>query len=483
MLRIFFAFILCSAAATSQELRVTGGVADDQVLQRGASGRADIHLSGTARGADGRKVEACLLRKFVPLEGFEWAPVAAIARDSWSAELKNIPAGGPYRLELRIANTDTKVAIQNILVGDLWVLAGQSNMEGNGALADLDQPNTFVHSFDMADHWLVAEDPLHLSVAAADRVHWEQDANHTPYRLERGALRKFIADRRQGAGLGLPFAVEMVRREGVPIGLIPCAHGGTSMNDWDPALKDKDGDSLYGAMIRRVRAAGGKVRGVLWYQGESDAFPQATGAFPEKFKRLVSSIREDFNQPDLPFYYVQISRHVSNENVDPWNVIQELQLEAELAIPHCGMVAAIDLPLDDEIHISTQGLKRLSVRLARLALGLPRGPRPVSATLLPASSTGFREDRIRVNFSDVNGKLEAPDRIAGFSIHASTGELVPIIYDTQVDRTDGRALLLYLKGKLPANAVLRYGYGKDPYCNLKDSADLAAPAFGPMEIR
>jgi sialate O-acetylesterase len=328
----------------------------------------------------------------------------------------------------------------------------------------------------MADHWLLAEEPLHLLPGAADRVHWRRSPGQEPVRLEGEALRKYIAGRRKGAGLALPFSVEMVRRTGVPIGLLPCAHGGTSMAQWDPALKDKGGDSLYGAMLRRVRASGGKVRGVLWYQGEAETSPKGVPVFREKFERLIASIREDFGQPALPFYYVQISRYVNDSNIPSWNAIQELQRQAETAIPNCAMAVAVDLPLDDGIHIGTRGLKQLGIRLAHLASGGARGPRPVAATLLPANM-------VRVDYSDVNGELEASGRIGGFSIHAPTGEPVPLIFKARIDPANRQSVLLYLDKKLPEGACLHYGYGKDPYCNLRDSADMAAPVFGPMEIR
>lgn len=476
MRRILLAIVLCGPAALPQELRVTGGLTDDQVLQQGPSGTAGLRLRGSAQGAGGRAVEARLLRRFLPLAGFDWATIGKVEGGAWSGELANIPAGGPYRLELRIPGTTAETAVQNILVGDLWVLAGQSNMEGYGDLVDLEQPHALVHSLDMADHWLVAEEPLHLLRGAADRVHWGRNASGQPERLEGDALRKFAAGRRKGAGLGLPFAVEMVRRTGVPIGLLPCAHGGTSMKQWDPALRDQGGDSLYGAMLRRVRAVGGKVKGVLWYQGESETNPAAAAVFPEKFQALVASIREDFGQPDLPFYYVQIGRYVNNNNVASWNTVQDEQRRAEAVIPHCAMAAAVDLALDDGIHVGSRDLKRLGIRLANLARGMPRGPRPVSATLLA-------NDVVRVAFSDVNGSLAAPDRIAGFSIHAPGGEPVPLIFKARIDPADRSAVLLYLDRKLPEGAVLHYGFGKDPYCNLRDSADMAAPVFGPMEVR
>ena len=115
------------------------------------------------------------------------------------------------------------------------------------------------------------------------------------------------------------------------------------MEQWNPGLKDREGESLYGSMYRRVEAVGGQVKGILWFQGESDANPRAAPAFLGKFEAFVKAVRTDFNQPDLPFYYVQIGRHIDKDNVGEWNKIQVAQLRAETEIPHSGMVAAVDL--------------------------------------------------------------------------------------------------------------------------------------------
>src|SRR5438309_5010668 len=125
--------------------------------------------------------------------------------------------GGPYQIEFRAAGAKS-VTIGNVLVGDLWVLAGQSNMEGVGDLVDVQKPDPKVHSFDLTDTWLSATEPLHTLVSAVDRVHWARPAGQEPVRLTGDALARYNEKRRKGAGLGLPFAVEMVHRTGVPIG-------------------------------------------------------------------------------------------------------------------------------------------------------------------------------------------------------------------------------------------------------------------------
>lgn len=483
--RLFLACLMLCVAAFGQELRVTGAV-DDQVFQRDGNDRAGIPLSGVAQKAEGRIVEARVLRKLLVVPGFDWTPVAKVAGGKWSGQVEGVPAGGPYLLEVRIAGTPATYAVKDILVGDLWVLAGQSNMEGVGDLADVELPHEQVHNFDLADRWLVAEEPLHTLVSATDRVHWRRNAQKEPERMEGARLIEYNAQRKKGAGLGLPFGVDMVRRTGIPVGLLSCAHGGTSMDQWDPALRDKAGDSLYGSMYRRFQAAGGKVKGVLWYQGESDASPAAAPEFERKFEHFVAMVREDFRQPDLPFYWVQIGRFVNAANQANWNMVQEMQRKAEGTIPHSGMIAAIDTSLDDGIHVSTQDHKRLGHRLANLACHdlfpnvtncgtLKRGPRPVSAM--------FGNGVVRVQFSEVNGGLRAAGRISGFSIHpADDAAALSVIYKARVDPADSSAVLLSIGGKLPEGAKLHYGYGKDPYCNLRDEADMAVPVFGPMAI-
>jgi sialate O-acetylesterase len=129
-------------------------------------------------------------------------------------------------------------------------------------------------------------------------------------------------------------------------------------------------------------------------------------------------------------------------------------------------------------------LKRLAVRLAELACHdlfpriknygeLKRGPRPLAAT--------YQDGVVRVTFSGVNGRLQAEGRMAGFSIHDSTsgvsGPELPMIYRSRVDPAEASTVLLYVQGKLPQNAILWYGFGKDPYCNVRDAADLAVPVF------
>ncbi len=468
-------------------LVLTEGLTHDIVLQRGADDRASAMVRGTCAPEAHGTIVVTVSRLGVPLPDWEARVVGKAADGAWSAALDGLPVGGPYTVELALQDRpETAATVQGVLVGDLWVLAGQSNMEGVGDLIDVEPPSPYVHTFDMTDRWFVAEEPLHWLCDSPDSCHCEVTGEE-----QRQLMREARRTRTKGAGLGLAFANAMVRATGVPIGLLPCAHGGTSMQQWDPALKEMGGASLYGSMLRRVRLAGGKVRGLLWYQGESETFgDEGVNAFPERFKALVANVRADFNDPELPFYTVQIGRVVMPSDWGQpdsryWNGIQEHQRCLPAEIPQSAVVPAVDLELDDLIHIGTQGLKRLGLRLARIALhglrgesGPPPGPRLRGVTV-----EGANRDCLRVSFEGVSASgFPLSQRVTGFSLRDPDRNEIPFIYKAAIDPARPSDVLLWLVGPLPEGTSLWYGFGFDPPAILTDTDDMAVPVFGPVAL-
>jgi hypothetical protein len=378
-----------------------------------------------------------------------------------NGEVVELRAGGPYEVG----------GAKNVLVGDLWVLAGQSNMEGVGDLINVETPHPRVHSFQSREQWAAAEEPLHWLGESPRPIHhaiWGLPMPASPAPRE--------TTRAKGSGLGLTFAKTLTEATGVPIGLIPSAHGGTSMQQWEPSRKGMGGDSLYGATLERVRANGGKVAGILWYQGESDANPSDANLYESRMTALIEAFRADFGQPELPFYFVQLGGWVSDPSPDyvkGWNSVRESQRVLSCALPNVGMVSAIDCGLDDGIHIDTPGLKALGRRLAAVALGHPA----------PALKSVIRDDavhQLRVSFANVQGNLTASGKPAGFSLRSADGTEVMLIYKIVLDGPD--AILNLNEGPSPAGLSLWYGYGLNPYCNITDTTGASLPAFGPVTV-
>ena len=378
-----------------------------------------------------------------------------------SGEILELSVGGPYEVG----------GAKNVLVGDLWILAGQSNMEGSADLVDIETPHPLVHSFQSREEWSPAEEPLHWLGESPRVVH------HAIWGMTKPeSIPPRDPNRNKGAGLGLTFAKEMVGQTGVPIGLIPASHGGTSMQQWDPALRDQGGESLYGATRERFRAVGGKVAGILWYQGESDANPTDGAKYAQRMTTLIQSFRADFQAPNLPFYLVQLGGFVTEPSQDMlfgWNQVREIQRTLPETMANVGMVSAIDLGLDDGIHIDTQSLKTLGKRLAAIALGKPA---PALKSTAFEASNGW----LRVSFDHVQGGLKAAGRPTGFSLRDADGRDMPLIYKVILDGSD--ALLKITEPTALSGANLWYGWGLEPYVNLTDAAGAAVPAFGPVRI-
>ena len=283
-----------------------------RVYQRDANGTAEIPVVLDDSVKDAELVDARISATNIGAQGIKLV----------DGKLVGVPVGGPYTVTCtaKVGKTMVSKSVGPVFVGDLWVLAGQSNMQGVGELIDVTPPHPRVKMLGMDGKWTQAEEPLHWLVDSPDPVH----SLDPKTRAERSA--KEHKTRKKGAGLGLPFAVAMVEATGVPVGLVVCAHGGTSMGQWSPAKKDEGGNSLYGSMLRQFQLAGGKVKGVLWYQGESDAMtsPETAKAYPKVFSDFIAAVRADFGQPELPFYFAQLCRFVT---ADPkgWNAVQDAQ--------------------------------------------------------------------------------------------------------------------------------------------------------------
>ena len=379
-----------------------------------------------------------------------------------SGEVVELATGGPYEVG----------GAKNVLVGDLWVLAGQSNMEGVGDLISVETPHPLVHSFQSREEWAPAEEPLHWLGESPRPIH------HAIWGLTMpDNFGPRDRNRAKGAGLGLTFAKTLAEATGVPIGLIPSAHGGTSMQQWEPSRKEMGGGSLYGATLLRAKANGGKVAGILWYQGESDANPADAAIYKQRMTDLVQAFRKDFGQPDLPFFLVQLGGFVTPADrnmIDGWNSVRESQRTLALTLPALSVVSAIDCGLDDLIHIDTDGLKTLGKRLAAAALG--RMPPALESVSYEAA-----RHQIRVTFAGVEETLTAPGRPTGFSLRDPSGAEVPLIYKTVLNGSE--AVLKLTEEHSPVGLHLWYGYGLAPYCNVTDASGASVPAFGPVLVK
>lgn len=454
-------------------MNISEGLAEGQVLQRIGHRGAAARVTGET--AETGPVFATITGARGALKGWKARRVGVAARGKFSAELEGIPAGGPYKLALRCGKTEARV--KAFYSGDVWLLAGQSNMEGVGDMTGPAKPHPLIRAFSMRREWRQATDPLHVLGESPDRCH-SGGCQLSPEQAE--ALRRTTA---KGVGVGVFFAREMLARSGVPQGLIATAHGGTSMAQWDPALKGAGGASLYGSMLLSLRATGQPVAGVLWYQGESDTEGPPVAVYTAKMRALVAAVRRDLKQPGLPWIMAQIGSVFGGAGGAEWNRIQEQQRLLPQKIEHLETVPTADLALDDKIHISASAFPLLAERLARAADRLAYGnrreePMPRLRAIIPPHPQKS-PSHIDVVFDHVPGGLRSAGLPRGFSLLEGGGNDTAAIFKITLHGNIAR--LHFQKGvMLTGDARLAYGHGRMPVCTITDGRGCALPVFAPQ---
>jgi sialate O-acetylesterase len=450
-------------------MEIVSGLFEHMVVQRDSRNLSDAEFSGKSAAAG--EVVASVKRGGKAVPGFSAKKVGRSARGEFSGRLTGLKAGGPYDITLSIVGAGGEsldsLCVRDVLVGDVWLLGGQSNMEGCGRYEGRAKPDPMVRAFCMDDRWAVAEDPIHNLWNAVDWVH------NNGVRTPKPPRTNFV-------GPGVAFGQEMLRLTGVPQGVIACGHGGTSMSQWDPALKKLGGSSLYGATVRRFIKNGRRVAGMAWYQGCSDADPVNAPLYTRRMKNLVAASRRDFGDPKLPWVIVQIARVTfDGPPVKPWNSIQELERRLPDVIDNLATVPAIDLDLDDGIHVSGADQQRLGKRMA----GAMQSMRAVGNTAPPPitlkSVTVLDNGDVEVAYDNVAGELKSGGRAIGFALLDAKNV-------SRAYRTELKGNLAIIRGagtKLEAQElILHYGYGLAPDCNITDAADRSLPVMGPISL-
>ena len=371
------------------------GPANWQILQQ-KDGYASLELAGTYRPApEGPQAGTVYVRLVSEDDGFPVIPWQAChfpAANTWTAELTGIPAGGLYRLETCFCQEGNSAVewstrgdmVHHLGVGDLYVIAGQSNAAGYGKDPAFDPPELGVHVLRNSGLWDLASHPLNESTRT---IH---EAN------------------REGANPGnspfITFGRRLKKELGYPVGLIQTALGGSPLKAWNP---EEDG-YLYRNMLDIIRSAGGRVRGVLWYQGCSDADAGSAESYLARFSAFVRSLRADLADAGLPFLTVQLNRYVGPADAGKdlyWGLIREAQRQAARTIRRVSVVPASDCGLSDEIHNSAPANIVLGERLARTALAAVYGRgRPVRAAE-PVAAVREGERTILLTFAPVSGRL------------------------------------------------------------------------------
>jgi sialate O-acetylesterase len=443
--------------------------ADGMVVQR----ERPVHVWGMA--APGEKVA-------VSFRG-ETKSVAADELGRWSLRLSPGAAGGPFTLAV---NDRT---IRDVLVGDVWIAAGQSNME-----------------------WPVrwsANPQAEMKAANYPRIRLAR----TMHRVSGHPVSDWVGQQWQPAtaesvehfsAVAYHFAREMQAKLQVPIGIIQSAWGGTPIEAWtslrglarDPALisvfdewgklmerhetealrfpgrvaewkrSGSQGESpelrrrpggqwqpagLYNAMIAPLTRW--PIRGVIWYQGEANTSPERAPLYERMLPALIRDWREQWAQGDFPFLFVQLANYDAVPE-SQWPVVREAQRRT-LAVANTAMAVAIDIGESGDIHPKDK--REVGRRLALAAHGVTG----------PLFRQAVREGRSTRLWFDAADRLVARGELSGFEVAGEDGVFTPV-----KARVEGNTVVLEGTGD-----SVRYAWSDNPAATLFSASGLPASPF------
>ena len=436
------------AALQAADLKLSSLFADHMVLQRDAV----VRVWGSAAPGERVTLEFAGQKK----------TATADAGGKWRVNLDPMKASAEPR-QLRVND----LVIQDVLVGEVWLCSGQSNMEwalgrstgGPEALACSSNPLlrlcTIPHNGqttpqdDVAAKWVISG---HNSTRFFSAIAWW-------------------------------FGSKLQKELGVPVGIINDSYGGTSIQGWMsgeslakgpwPAGGSSDlrgPGKLWNGMV--VPLLPFRVRGVAWYQGESNAYPGVADPYGALLPALITEWRAGFAQPRLPFLIFQISAY-RQPQTDPNEVsgmaqLREAQLKTVQSTPDTALVVTLDLGEPDVHYLNKEPA---ADRALKAALALAYGRH------LEASGPIFKSLKVKggqaiLRFDHLGGGLIAKDGpLTGCVLAGADRKFVFADARIEGDR------VVVSSPQVPKPVAVRYGWANLPKANLFSREGLPASPF------
>ncbi len=436
----------------------------------------------------------------------------------WEVKISTPEAGGPY--ELTVAGKTTQITLRNILVGEVWVCAGQSNMAW-----------TVAASLNAAQELASANYPKIRLFTVARKV------SDKPLEDCEGLWQECSPQTVSGfSAVAYFFGRQLHQERGVPVGLINSSWGATPVESWTsrqalqsepsvkplldqwdrmvadwpnvdpqylrryqhklknweqsqakpaakktppPPLPDRSAASshrpanLFNSMIAPLTRY--PIRGAIWYQGESNV--TRAWQYRTLFPLLIRDWRRAWGQDDFPFGFVLLApfeykRDVNFTDIPPtWCAeLREAQLITLKTVPNVGMACLMDLDEITDIH--PRNKQEVGRRLALWALGAVYG-RPVVYVGPMYESMAVEGDKIRIRFTGVGGGLVSRDGqpLREFTIAGQDGQFHPATAVIEGDT------VVVSSPKVPRPVAVRFAWRDAAVVNLANKEGLPAAPF------
>lgn len=465
------AIVLLVAAPALADVKLPKILASHMVLQR----ESDVKIWGWADAGEEVVVTG------------DWqdakATATADADGKWSVSLKTGEAGGPHKIDIAGKN---KLALEDVLFGEVWLASGQSNMEMplipvSGAYTGIDN---FAEEVKAANHPDIrlfqagnfssleplddVQPGIEMYGVPVAKCEWKAC---TPETIPTFASTAYF------------FARELQRELKVPVGIIDASWGGTAAEAWTPKAglqalgytaaveqaeklpqkpDEKIPSRLYNGMIHPLRNF--KIKGAIWYQGEGNA--GQADKYMKLFSTMISQWREVFGY-EFPFYFVQISPYKYGGVNSAY--LREAQLET-LQLAKTGIAVTMDIGHLTDIHPKNK--QEVGRRLALWALAKDYGKDVVFSGPL-YKSCAFSDGKAHISFDYVGEGLTTRDGNAPDSFEIAGEDKV---FHPATATIDGSEIVV-ASDKVPDPKAVRYAFSNEAMPNLSNKAGLPASSF------
>ena len=451
---LFYSITLLLPAALHAAIRLPALVGSNMVLQQNDS----VNIWGWANPSE----------KVTVFTGWDnkTTTVTTSGDAKWTLKVHTPAAGGPYEIRLKGSN---EIVLKNILIGEVWLCSGQSNME---------------YSYYNGIRQIAAELPVcsnnnirFFNIPKTTAADLQEDCHGSWEVCDSNSLKPFSA-------VGYFFGVKLQQSLGVPVGLINASWGGTPAEVWAPeqlvtgeprlsaaATKlqpsawwpNKPGYA-YNAMIAPL--INFNIKGVIWYQGEANVNTAET--YMPLFTGMIKAWRDAWHK-QLPFYYVQIAPF-SYEKEYQAALLREAQAGSS-ALAGTGMVVVSDVT-ENVKDIHPQDKRTVGNRLANWALGENYGKTGFTWKSPVFKEMSINKNKALLRFSNVpaslkiNGKTPAALYVAG----------ADHVFHEASAKVEKDALIVWSKQVEKPEAV-RYGFSNTGIGNIFSSEGLPVVPF------
>jgi len=384
---------------------------------------------------------------------------------AWSVKVQTPAAGGPYTITIKASNT---IVLENVLIGEVWVCSGQSNMEmnynwGMPVMKD-DVPNALNNNIRF------------FTVAKASADAPQTDCKGQWTLCDSNTVKAFSA-------AAYYFGKRLNKELNVPIGLINTSWGATSAEVWTPA-EVVDGDftlkqaaakieanpycaikpgSVYNTMINPLLNI--NIAGAIWYQGETNT--RTASSYAKLFTTMITNWRAAWGK-NFPFYYVQIAPFTYGNNFKGIHLREQQTLAMQLK--NTGMVVVTDIT-GDTTDIHPKNKRDVGYRLAGWALAetynKPAGPYKSAIY----KSMQVKDGSAIITFDNADGGLTSNGVVTQVYIAGADRVFYPAQAEIKNDK------LVVHSAKVSQPVAVRYAFGNTAIGNLAGPGGLPVNAF------